>query len=53
MTVTPAEQRVLQLLPTHPTLGEIGEQLHISRKFSCSTHTEGLRIARSLGLLPQ
>src|SRR4030095_13243229 len=31
MTVTPAEQRVLQLLPTHLTLGEIGEQLFISR----------------------
>jgi LuxR family maltose regulon positive regulatory protein len=64
MTVTPAEQRVLQLLPTHLTLGEIGKQLHISRntakahaasvyrKLSCSTRTEGVRTARSLGLLP-
>jgi LuxR family maltose regulon positive regulatory protein len=64
MTVTPAEQRVLQLLPTHLTLGEIAEQLHISRntakahalslyrKFSCSTRTEAVRTARSLRLLP-
>jgi LuxR family transcriptional regulator, maltose regulon positive regulatory protein len=63
MTVTPAEQRVLQLLPTHLTLSEIGEQLHISRntakahavslyrKLSCSTRTEAVRAARSLGLL--
>jgi LuxR family maltose regulon positive regulatory protein len=64
MTVTPAEQRVLQLLPTHLTLGEIAEQLHISRntakahalslhrKFSCSTRAEAVRKARILGLLP-
>jgi LuxR family maltose regulon positive regulatory protein len=64
MTVTPAEQRVLQLLPTHLTLGEIAEQLYISRntvkahaislyrKFSCSTRAEAVREARSLGLLP-
>ena len=64
MTVTPAEQRVLHLLPTHLTLGEIGEQLHISRntakahalslyrKFGSSTRAEAVREARSLGLLP-
>jgi LuxR family maltose regulon positive regulatory protein len=64
MTITPAEQRVLQLLPTHLTLGEIGEQLHISRntakahtvsvyrKLSASTRAEAVRQARSLGLLP-
>jgi LuxR family maltose regulon positive regulatory protein len=64
MTVTPAEHRVLQLLPTHLTLGEIGEQLHISRntakaharslyrKLNSSTRTEAVRQARSLGLLP-
>ena len=64
MTVTPAEQRVLQLLPTHLTLAEIGEQLHISRntakaharalyqKFGSATRAEAVRTARSLGLLP-
>jgi LuxR family maltose regulon positive regulatory protein len=64
MTVTPAEQRVLQLLTTHLTLGEIAEQLHISRntvkthaisvyrKLNASTRTEAVREARSLGLLP-
>jgi LuxR family maltose regulon positive regulatory protein len=64
MTVTPAEQRVLDLLPTHLTIPEIGEQLHISRntakahalsvyrKLHASTRTEAVRTARSLGLLP-
>jgi LuxR family maltose regulon positive regulatory protein len=64
LTITPAEQRVLQLLPTQLTLPEIGEQLHISRntakahavsvyrKLSASTRTEAVRNARSLGLLP-
>jgi LuxR family maltose regulon positive regulatory protein len=64
MMVTPAEQRVLQLLPTHLTFGEIGEQLHISRntakaharsvyhKLNASTRTQAVRTARSLGLLP-
>ena len=64
MTVTPAEQRVLQLMPTHLTLGEIGEQLNISRntvkahalslyrKLGCSTRAEAVRNARSFGLLP-
>jgi LuxR family maltose regulon positive regulatory protein len=64
MTVTPAEQRVLALLPTHLTLGEIGEQLHISgntvkaharsvyHKLDASTRAEAVRQARSLGLLP-
>jgi LuxR family maltose regulon positive regulatory protein len=64
MTVTPAEQRVLQLLPTHLTIPEIGEQLHISRntakahamsvyrKLNSSTRAEAVRQARSLGLLP-
>jgi LuxR family maltose regulon positive regulatory protein len=59
MTVTLAEQRVLQLLTTHPTLGEIAEQLHTSRntvkahaisvyrKLNASTRTDAVREARA------
>jgi LuxR family transcriptional regulator, maltose regulon positive regulatory protein len=63
MALTRAEMRVLQLLPTHLSLGEIGEELHISRntvkahaaaiyrKLQCSTRTEAVARGRDLGLL--
>jgi LuxR family maltose regulon positive regulatory protein len=63
MTLTTAEMRVLQLLLTHLSLGQIGEELHISRntvkahvaaiyrKLQCSTRTEAVARARDLGLL--
>jgi LuxR family maltose regulon positive regulatory protein len=63
MTLSTAELRVLQLLPTHLSLREIGEQLHTSRhtvksqvaavyqKLGCSTRTEAVRRGRHLGLL--
>ncbi len=64
MTLTKAEMRVLQLLPTHLSLGEIGDELHTSRntvkthvaavyrKLHCSTRTEAVAHGRELGLLP-
>jgi LuxR family maltose regulon positive regulatory protein len=63
MALTTAEMRVLQLLPTHLSLAEIGEELHISRntvksqvasvyrKLQCSTRTEAVAQGRDLGLL--
>jgi LuxR family maltose regulon positive regulatory protein len=63
MTLSTAEIRVLQLLPTHLSLGEIGDELHTSRstvktqvaavygKLQCSTRTEAVRRGRDLGLL--
>jgi LuxR family transcriptional regulator, maltose regulon positive regulatory protein len=63
MALTTAEMRVLQLLPIHLSLAEIGEELHISRntvkfqvtaiyrKLQCSTRTEAVARARDLGLL--
>jgi LuxR family maltose regulon positive regulatory protein len=63
MTLTNAEMRVLQLLPTHLSLGQIGEELHISRntvkahlvairrKLQCSNRTEVVARGRDLGLL--
>jgi LuxR family maltose regulon positive regulatory protein len=63
MALTTAEMRVLQLLPTHLSLAEIGEELHISRntvkfqvgaiyrRLQCSTRTEAVARARDLGLL--
>ena len=63
MALTEAEMRVLQLLPTHLSLAEIGEELHTSRntvksqvaalylKLGCSTRTEAVAQARDLGLL--
>ena len=63
MALSKAEMRVLQLLPTHLSLGEIGEELHISRntvksqvaavyrKLRCSTRTEAVARGRDLGLL--
>jgi LuxR family maltose regulon positive regulatory protein len=55
--------RVLQLLPTHLSLGQIGEELHISRntvkahtiaiyrKLQSAGRSEAVTRARDLGLL--
>jgi LuxR family maltose regulon positive regulatory protein len=63
MALSAAEMRVLQLLPTHLSLGEIGDELHTSRntvktqvaavyrKLQCSTRTEAVRRGQELGLL--
>ncbi|HEY6746950.1 MAG TPA: LuxR C-terminal-related transcriptional regulator [Mycobacteriales bacterium] len=63
MALSAAEMRVLNLLPTHLSLGEIGDQLHTSRntvkthvaavyrKLHCSTRTEAVRRGRDLGLV--
>jgi LuxR family maltose regulon positive regulatory protein len=63
MTLSSAEMRVLQRLPTHLSLGEIGDELHTSRntvktqvaavyrKLQCSTRTEAVHRGRDLGLL--
>ncbi len=63
MALTRAEMRVLRLLPTHLSLGQIGEELHISRntvkahvaaiyrKLQCSGRTEAVARGRDLGLL--
>jgi LuxR family transcriptional regulator, maltose regulon positive regulatory protein len=63
MALTNAEMRVLQLLPTHLSLGEIGEELHTSRntvkthvaavyrKLQCTTRTEAVARGRDLHLL--
>jgi LuxR family maltose regulon positive regulatory protein len=63
MALTRAEMRVLQLLPTHLSLGQIGEELHISRntvkahlvavrrKLQCSSRDEIVARSRDLGLL--
>jgi LuxR family maltose regulon positive regulatory protein len=63
MALTTAEMRVLQLLPTHLSLGEIGDELHTSRStvkthvaavyrtLHCSTRAEAVRRGRDLGLI--
>jgi LuxR family maltose regulon positive regulatory protein len=63
MELTTAEMRVLQLLPTHLSLGEIGDELHTSRStvkthvaavyrtLHCSTRAEAVRRGRELGLI--
>jgi LuxR family maltose regulon positive regulatory protein len=63
MALSRAEMRVLQLLPTHLSLAEIGEELHTSRntvkahvaaiyrKLQCSGRTEAVARARDIGLL--
>jgi LuxR family maltose regulon positive regulatory protein len=63
MALSAAEERVLRLLPTHLSLGEIGDELHVSRntvkshvgavyrKLQASTRTEAVTRARELGLL--
>jgi LuxR family transcriptional regulator, maltose regulon positive regulatory protein len=61
--LTAAEQRILQLLPTHLTLSEIADELYISRntvksqvasiyrKLRSSNRTEAVREGRQLGLI--
>jgi LuxR family maltose regulon positive regulatory protein len=63
MALSKAEMRVLQLLPTHLSLGEIGDELHTSRntvktqvaavyrKLHCSTRSEAVERGREFGLL--
>ncbi|WP_275423925.1 response regulator transcription factor [Virgisporangium aurantiacum] len=63
MALTGAEMRVLRLLSTHLSHGEIGEELHISvntvkahataiyRKLQCSRRTQAVARGRDLGLL--
>jgi len=63
MALTRAEMRVLQLLATHLSLGEIGEEFHVSRntvkahaiaiyrKLECSRRSDAVARARELGLL--
>jgi len=63
MALSPAEMRVLQLLPTHLSLGEIGDELYTSRntvkthvaavyrKLQCSTRTQAVQRGHDLGLL--
>jgi LuxR family maltose regulon positive regulatory protein len=63
MTLTSAEMRVLRLMPTHLSLGQIGEELHISRntvkahsiaiyrKLECSRRADAVARGRDLGLL--
>jgi LuxR family maltose regulon positive regulatory protein len=63
MALTAAEVRVLRLLPTHLSLGEIAEELRVSRntiktqvgatyrKLQASTRAEAVQRGRELGLL--
>jgi len=63
MALTAAEVRVLRLLPTHLSLGEIAEELHVSRntiksqvaatyrKLQAATRAEAVRRGHELGLL--
>ena len=63
MTLTAAEMRVLDLLPTHLNLGEIADELHISRntvksqvaavyrKLAAATRSEAVHEGRNLGLI--
>jgi LuxR family transcriptional regulator, maltose regulon positive regulatory protein len=63
MSLSAAEEGVLRLLPTHLSLREIGNELHIShntvkthvraiyRKLQCGTRAEAVKSARPLGLL--
>jgi len=63
-SLTTAELRLLPLLPTHLTLGEIGERLHVTRntvktqaiaiyrKFGVSSRREAVSRMHELGLLP-
>jgi LuxR family maltose regulon positive regulatory protein len=61
--LTKAELRILELLPTHLTLKEIGAELYVSRntvksqvaaiyqKLNSSNRTQAVNRARDLGLL--
>ena len=64
-SLTTAEMRVLQLLPTHLPFGEIAQRLHLStntvktqahsayRKLDSSSRSEAVNRARALGLLDE
>jgi LuxR family maltose regulon positive regulatory protein len=64
-SLTTAELRVLQLLPTHLSLREVAERLHVStntvktqahavyRKLDASSRSEAVDRARALGLLDE
>ena len=64
VSLTPAETRVLYLLPTHRTLAAIGTQLGIGRptvkthveniykKLGATTRAEAVKRAERAGLLP-
>lgn len=64
-TLTRAEMRVLQLLPTHLSFAQIGQQLFVSRntvktqavsayrKLGVGSRSEAVARARAMGLLPQ
>jgi DNA-binding CsgD family transcriptional regulator len=63
--LTPAETRVLALLPTYRTLAAIGTQLgigrptvkthveHIYKKLGATTRAEAVKLAETGGLLPR
>ena len=63
--LTPAEHRVLELLPTHLTEAQMAEQLFVSRntvkthlkgvyrKLGATTRAEAVDRARDAGLLPR
>jgi LuxR family maltose regulon positive regulatory protein len=63
--LTPAERRVLELLPTHLTDAQMAEQLFVSRntvkshvknlyrKLEVSSRADAVERARAVGLLPQ
>ena len=65
MSLTPAETRVLSLLPTYRTLAAIGAELDIGRptvkthveniykKLGASTRAEAVTRAEAFGLLPR
>jgi len=65
VSLTPAEARVLSLLPTHRTLADIGTQLgigrptvkthveHIYKKLGATKRAEAVDVAENAGLLPR
>ena len=65
VSLTPAETRVLTLLPTYRTLAAIGNQLGIGRptvkthvaniykKLGATTRAEAVKLAETAGLLPR
>ena len=64
VSLTPAETRVLALLPTYRTLAAIGTELGVGRptvkthveniykKLGATTRAEAVRLAESAGLVP-